>query len=182
MHKSSIRCQKTALVLNLVFYVKAQSIQFSSVTACLHLQWRHQEESCGSQSEPCLLISPSPACWQDCLSCQQAERDALHARWHHHHHHHQLIPNLQHQLNHGCDWRMRGAPSLTPGFLFISPNVILVLAHVHEHQLWFIHKLTAELSSQIQHCHDVLIRLVTMIHFSDGTPTSPLLHWTSHSR
>lgn len=78
--------------------------------------------------------------------------------------------------------RMRGAPSLTPGSLFISPNVILVLAHVHEHQLWFIHKLTAELSSQIQHCHDVLIRLVTMIHFSDGTPTSPLLHWTSHSR
>lgn len=106
---------QTALVLNLVFYVKAQSIQFSSVTACLHLQWRHQEESCGSQSEPCLLISPSPACWQDCLSCQHTERDALHARWHHHHHHHQLIPNLQHQLNHGCDSENERSSFTDPG-------------------------------------------------------------------
>lgn len=105
--------------LEFCFYAKAESIQPSSEAACLHLQWRHQEESCGSQSEPCFLISPSPA-W-DSPSCQHRERDALHARWRrHHHHHHHLIPYLKHQLNHGYYWMVRAAPSL---FFSLSTSI-----------------------------------------------------------
>ncbi len=83
-------------------YVKAECIQSSSQAACLHLQWRHQEESFDSQSEPCFLISLS-ADRPEILCPVSTERDALHTHWHHHPHHH-LIPNLQHQLNHGYDW------------------------------------------------------------------------------
>lgn len=109
--------------LEICFYVKAESIQTGSEGACLHLRWRHQEESCGSQSEPCFLTSPSPRLLTGLrffvLSAErERERDALHACWHHHHHNHHLIPSLQHQVNHGL-WLVRAAPSLTtPGYAY----------------------------------------------------------------